>query len=76
MQNYHSIMTTKMAHSQISLYICAILCIAELAYSSAENSTLNYAPVVQLSGGKVRGLVQQVQGSNKQLLAYQGIRYG
>ena len=38
-----------------------------------QNSQGKYAPIVQLSGGKVRGVVA---GKESGLFLYQGIRYG
>ena len=38
-------------------------------------SAVEYAPTVQIAGGKVRGTVQEVEDHGKVHL-YQGIRYG
>ena len=53
---------------QLPIVWAAIQC----AYVASES--IEYAPIVQLSAGKVRGVVETVNGQKVHL--YQGIRYG
>lgn len=53
----------------------ALIAVATAVLSLA---TAEYAPIVELAGGKVRGIVQTVEdeGPAHKVNVYQGVRYG
>jgi len=60
-----------MANSAL-LLLFFVLAIAVVRTSAAEPE---YAPIIELSTGKIRGLVQESEDGHK-VNVYEGIRYG